>query len=68
MKDSIWAGEMAQWVEAFVDKPEDLSSMPGNHAVKGENQLLQVVFIHTQYKQTNKCKKPKGDIHDEKIG
>ena len=45
-KDGIWAGEMAQWGESLVGKPEDLSSIPGNYVVKGENRFLQVVCMH----------------------
>ena len=37
MKDS-WAGEMAQWIKVLAAKPVDLSLIPGNLIVKGENQ------------------------------
>lgn len=33
-------GEMAQWVKRLAAKPEDLSSVPGPHTVKGENLFL----------------------------
>lgn len=36
----IRACEVAQSVKTLVAKPEDPSSIPGNHMVKEENQLL----------------------------
>ena len=36
--------EMAQWVEALLIKPDNLSSIPGTHLVEGENQLPQGVI------------------------
>lgn len=57
------AGKVAQWGKAPSDKPEEPSSVPGIHTVKGENQLLNVflscprtnhdvcALTHTQTKQ-----------------
>lgn len=36
--------EMAQEVKVLASKPDDLSSIPGSHTTKGENQLLKVVL------------------------
>lgn len=36
---------MAPWVEVLATKPDSLSSIPGAHMVKGENQLPGVVLI-----------------------
>jgi hypothetical protein len=32
-KVKVWAGEMAQWLEALTALPEVLSSIPSNHMV-----------------------------------
>lgn len=36
--------KMAQEVKVLASKPDDLSSIPGSHTTKGENQLLKVVL------------------------
>lgn len=43
---------MAHVVKTLASKPEDLSSVPKIHIVKGKDQFLQVLFLppHTCYK------------------
>lgn len=31
------AGDMAQWLKMLVNKPDDMSSIPGTHSTEGEN-------------------------------
>lgn len=38
------AGEMAQWVKAFVAMPDDLSSVPTVYVIEGENQSWQAAL------------------------
>lgn len=46
--------KMAGSVKVFAAKPEDLSSIPRTHIVKGENQLPQIVLIYTHTNYTQK--------------
>lgn len=38
------SGEVVQWVRVFATKPDNLTLTHGNHMVKGEDWLLQVVL------------------------
>lgn len=40
MKMEKSGGEMAQWVKVFAKEPDNPSSIPRTHMMKGENRLL----------------------------
>ena len=42
-----WTDKVAHWVRTLVAKPDDLSSIPQSHKVKGENRCgVREVLLH----------------------
>lgn len=44
-KKYYWTGKVAHWVRTLVVKPDDLSSIPQSHKVKGENQFTHKIDV-----------------------
>jgi hypothetical protein len=61
------ACEMVLWVKALAAKPDDLSSIPGTHRVKGENQLPELSLnLHTHVRMCHALIKKCFDLVGEK--
>ena len=41
--EELWASEVAQWVRVSVIKPEDHSSIRGNHMLEGETSVCELL-------------------------